>query len=160
MAKGERAGVYRRGGWRRWSRFWLAVWVAMTLTACVPGEFDESQLPPLPRITVDGKEVKSVQSSYCWKTWNSSVCADMAHSVDLMKKESAVSVRPGALIELEYEDPPDTRHIEAFRESEPLEREDDEAWTVPAEPGRVVFRVTGWWKEGDSSVAFVVEVER
>ncbi|WP_258000515.1 hypothetical protein [Bacillus sp. Marseille-P3661] len=124
-----------------------------------------SSKPPSPIITVAEKKVEVAQGSYCWNGLFNNVCADTISPSELIKFHGVkpTIVSPESKIKIKFKIEPNEHSLGVNKwlsdgniESAPL---DKNILTVPKEKGIYVYDVFARWEKGDSSYAFVIEVQ-
>lgn len=121
--------------------------------------------PPEPDVSVQGKDIEVTSGSYCWNGLFISQCADTVYStpLEMTAKHTPAVVEPGATIEVAFNDGPSPERIKSERWLEDGTNKTvqlkNERLTVPNKPGRYIYHIYGWWKQGDGNVAFIVEVK-
>ena len=121
--------------------------------------------PPLPTLTVGGKEVEVVRGSYCWNGLINSGCVDMTSPPDLIKDHelTPIAVSPESEMEIEFKKEPqdNTLHVNEWINEEQTKEVPvhDNAILLPKEKGIYVYDVSARWDRGDSIFAFIIEVD-
>ncbi len=129
----------------------LVMAIAVLLTGCMFGD------PPLPKVAAGKTKIPVSQSSYCW----GNKCSDYAAPQDQLADKTPTIVEPAARIKITYSGSK-PKKLNVSRAGDggftnvPIE---DGAIQAPIEPGVYYYMVSAWWKRGDSSGAFAIEVK-
>jgi hypothetical protein len=143
---------------RKFLVFLLAVFI-LSLVGCSEQERDT---PPLPIITVEGKELKVAHGSYCWNGPNSSSCVDMISPPEIMKHfgMKPVVVPPQSEVKIQFHEEPNESGGSMWLTNEKSEKVPitNNVLKLPNEEGVYVYDIYGHWEQGSASYVFVIEV--
>lgn len=125
--------------------------IAALLAGCMFGD------PPLPKVAAGKTKIPVTRSSYCWVN----KCVDYVAPQEQLEDNTPTIVERGANIKITYSgSKPKTLSVK---------RSGDGSFTdvpvangaihAPTEPGIYYYLVSAWWKRGDSSGSFVIEVK-
>ncbi|WLR57299.1 hypothetical protein LC048_10805 [Mesobacillus subterraneus] len=121
--------------------------------------------PPSPIITVDGKKLEVARGSYCWDGLFNATCADTISPPMLIEHHeiNPVIISPESEVKIEYKKEPEENTLGVTRWLNNNEVEDvslnNNVLVVPNEKGVYIYDVHARWEKGDSSYAFVIEVQ-
>ncbi|WP_294746710.1 hypothetical protein [uncultured Exiguobacterium sp.] len=117
-----------------------------------------------PNVEIDGKQVPTVQGSYCWSSLFSGRCVDMIYvnALHMTEKSNSVIVSPNEKIHLSFEREPDTLKIVRWDTKTKSEKVSfkNEYFKAPTDQGTYTYEINARWNENGSGVsAFLIQVE-
>ncbi|MED4402244.1 hypothetical protein [Metabacillus fastidiosus] len=121
--------------------------------------------PPSPVITVGDITVPTEQGTYCWSGFMNAVCVDMISPFEIVANSDLkpVIVSPGAELNIAFKNKPKANTLSATRWINREEVEDanlkGNTLIAPKEKGIYIYDVHARWEKGDSTSAFVIEVQ-
>ncbi|MCY1691354.1 hypothetical protein OVA29_12195 [Exiguobacterium sp. SL14] len=127
--------------------------------------FEPFRIEPYdPDVEVNGKQVPTVQGSYCWSSLFSAQCADMIYvdALHMTEKSKPVIVSPNDKIHLSFDRKPDTLQVvrwDSKTKSEQVSLTND-VFTAPSAQGTYTYEIIARWNErGDGLSAFLILVQ-
>jgi hypothetical protein len=118
--------------------------------------------PPIPLVTVEGKQIRVFQSTYCWSSNGKGECADYAAPPEQLKGHKPVEVKEGSEMKITFPFEPIKGSLSAslWQEEHPIKQEikNGNTMDLPKEKGYYIFIINGKWKEGDSSYVVPVQI--
>jgi hypothetical protein len=112
-----------------------------------------SPKPPLPKITIEGKEIKLIQGSYSW--CYSNVCTSTDYAAPTLNDMELTVVTRGSQIE--------TKAPERIKEFTLVNTSDinSDPYSVPVTPGKYLYSIHCSWflDQGSSDFYFALEVK-
>ncbi|MCM3126107.1 MULTISPECIES: hypothetical protein [unclassified Mesobacillus] len=121
--------------------------------------------PPSPNITVDDKKLEVARGSYCWEGLFNAACVDTISPPMLIKHHEIIPVivSPESELKIEFKKEPEENTLGVTRLLSNNEVEDvsvnNNVLVAPKEKGVYIYDVHARWDKGDSSYAFVIEVQ-
>jgi len=120
--------------------------------------------PPKPVVLSDGKEVPTVQGTYCWRNIINNECVDKISPPEIIANKKIVpfSVSPQSKIKISFKKPPiDGIEVDKWLSSGEIElvKVKDNVFSVPKEKGTYIYSISGRWDKGGSSYIFTIEVK-
>ncbi|OIN66573.1 hypothetical protein BLD48_09640 [Exiguobacterium sp. KRL4] len=121
--------------------------------------------PPEPEVTVKGTSLETTSGSYCWHSLLRGQCVDYIYTtpLDMTAKQTPTVIKPGAIIDVTYNDGPTPKRIKVEEWQQNGTRKKvrlkDNQLTVPTEKGLYTYHVSAWWGKGDGNVAFLIDVK-
>jgi len=127
--------------------------------------FEPFRIEPYdPNVEVNGKQIPTVQGSYCWFSLFSGQCADMIYvdALHMTEKSKPVIVSPNDKIHLSFDRVPDTLQVvrwDTKKKSKQVSLKND-IIIVPSDQGTYTYEIIARWKEhGDGLSAFLIQVK-
>lgn len=121
--------------------------------------------PPSPIITVDDKKLEVARGSYCWDGLFHASCVDTISPPMLIKHHEIIPVivSPESDLKIKFKKEPEENTLGVTRWLSNNEVEEvsikNNVLVVPKEKGVYIYDVHARWEKGDSSYAFVIEVQ-
>ena len=123
--------------------------------------------PPDLFIVIDGVRHETKLGSYCWSNGGSSVCADTAGPLELLKDETPIKVSANQSIKFkfDYEEPSEVGLNQVqYGNKETAVELSDRQMKAPKDAGIYYFAYSAFWEDedipnGDALYAFAIEVE-
>ncbi|MGE8006015.1 hypothetical protein [Lysinibacillus sp. NPDC093216] len=120
--------------------------------------------PPKPVVLTEGKEVPTVQGTYCWKNIINNECVDKISPPEIIANNKIVpfSVSPQSEIKISFKKPPiDGIEVDKWLSNDEIElvKVKDNVFSVPKEKGTYIYSISGRWDKGGSSYIFAIEVK-
>ncbi|HBQ77669.1 MULTISPECIES: hypothetical protein [Exiguobacterium] len=141
----------------------LTLAVLLILVVCIIVFEPFRGAPPKPEVKANGKDVPTVQGSYCWDSLLRSQCVDKIYrnGLDMTKEQKPVNVSAGAPVRIEL-----TGDLESVKLSQWNDQKEDATVTLkndqfnaPTEPGVYAYELNSRWKQGDGQFGFSLKVQ-
>ncbi len=141
----------------------LTLAVLLILVVCVIVFEPFRGAPPNPEVEAKGKDVPTVQGSYCWDSLLRSRCGDKIYrdGLDMANGQKAVNVSAGASVRVKLSGNPEEVKLTQWDEQKkksPVVLKDDQ-FNVPTEPGLYAYELNSRWKQGDGQFGFLLKVQ-
>ncbi|MFP7493121.1 hypothetical protein SFC66_04965 [Terribacillus saccharophilus] len=125
---------------------------------------DESQSEPKPpdlQVQAGEETVTAKQGGYSWKDGNQAVSVDSADPAEDLDAGQALSAVSGAMVELDFQKPPQSLEVERKAEDGSWENQQvyDSQLELPELSDDYIYRISGQWEQGEASYAFLVKAE-
>ncbi|UKS57431.1 hypothetical protein [Exiguobacterium acetylicum] len=119
--------------------------------------------PPNPEVEAQGKDVPTVQGSFCWDSLLRSQCVDKTYrnGLDMVKKQTPVNVSAGESVRVELSGNPEQVELIQWNDQKKESRIslNNDQFKAPMEPGVYAYELQSRWKKGDGQFGFALKVE-
>ncbi|QZY88211.1 hypothetical protein [Exiguobacterium acetylicum] len=141
----------------------LTLAVLLILVVCVIVFEPFRGAPPNPEIEAKGKDVPTVQGSYCWDSLLRSQCVDKTYrdGLDLAKGKTPVTVSAGAPVRVELSGDLKSVKLSQWddqKQESPIALKKDQ-FNAPTEPGLYAYELNSRWEQGDGQFGFLLKVQ-
>ena len=140
---------------------WIGVLVVLVILFFVFDPFRGE--PPNPKVEAQGKDIPTVQGSFCWDGLLRNQCVDKVYvdGLDMTKKSKPTVVSSNKKIDISFEDEPESMEIVRWKDKQDAEKVTltDDAVTAPKETGTYAYEIKAKWSNGDGQFAFLVKVD-
>ncbi|MGI1806668.1 hypothetical protein ACRPK8_13155 [Exiguobacterium sp. TDN 0502] len=141
----------------------LALAVLLILVVCIIVFEPFRGAPPNPEVKAQGKDVPTVQGSYCWDSLLRSQCVDKTYrdGLDLIKGQKPVVIAAGKSVSVElFGNPKQVKLIQSDNQKkESIVTLKDDRFKAPTKPGIYAYELNSCWKKGDGQFGFALKVE-
>ncbi|WP_329470861.1 hypothetical protein [Exiguobacterium sp. 9-2] len=141
----------------------LVLVVLLILVVCIIVFEPFRGAPPNPEVKANGKDVPTVQGSYCWDSLLRSQCGDKVYrdGLDMAKEQKPVNVSSGSIVRVELSGNPEQVKLTQWHEQKKKSRVvlKDDQFNAPTEPGVYVYELNSRWKQGDGQFGFSLKVQ-
>ncbi len=141
----------------------LTLAVLLILVVCIIVFEPFRGTPPNPEVEANGKDVPTVQGSYCWSSLFRSQCGDKIYrnGLDMAKEQKPVNVSAGAPVRVELSG--DLKSVKLIqwddqKQESPVTLNNDQ-FNAPTEPGIYTYELNSRWKQGDGQFGFSLKVQ-
>ncbi|WP_410503074.1 hypothetical protein RIF24_07485 [Exiguobacterium acetylicum] len=119
--------------------------------------------PPNPEVEAQGKDVPTVQGSYCWDSLLRSQCVDKTYrdGLDLVKGQKPIVVSAGEPVSIELSGTIESMELTQWndqKKSSSVTFKDDQ-FKAPITPGVYAYELQSRWKKGDGQFGFSLKVQ-
>ncbi len=141
----------------------LVLAVLLILVVCIIVFEPFRGAPPNPDVEANGKDVPTVQGSYCWDSLLRSQCVDKTYrdGLDLAKEKTSVTVSAGAPIRVELSG--DLKSVKLIQWNDQKQESrvtlNNDQFNAPTKPGIYVYELNSRWKQGDGQFGFILNVQ-
>ena len=136
----------------------MALTVILMVAACgnTEGMNEDPDLPGL-TVRVGGEEFQAAAGPYCWRTGNTTSCADASGDpFGYGDADKPITAAPGSEISFEFDRPPDSFTVLVKEEAGAEQPSAGPPFRLPEEPGKYGFMVSGEWPQGEVTFLYVV----
>jgi len=141
----------------------LALAVLLILVVCIIVFEPFRGAPPNPEVEAQGKDVPTVQGSYCWDSLLRSQCGDKIYrnGLDMAKEQKPISVSAGSVVSVELSGNPEQVKLIQWddQEKESTVTLKDDQFKAPTSPGVYAYELQSRWKQGDGQFGFSLKVQ-
>ncbi|WP_290787099.1 hypothetical protein [Exiguobacterium sp. UBA7533] len=141
----------------------LVLVVLLILVVCIIVFEPFRGAPPNPEVKANGKDVPTVQGSYCWDSLLRSQCGDKVYrdGLDMAKEQKPVNVSSGSVVRVELSGNPEQVKLTQWHEQKKKSRVvlKDDQFNAPTEPGLYAYELNSRWKQGDGQFGFLLKVQ-
>lgn len=141
----------------------LVLAVLLILVVCIIVFEPFRGAPPNPDVEANGKDVPTVQGSYCWNSLLRSQCVDKTYrdGLDLAKRKTPVTVSAGASVRIELSGDLKSVKLSQWndqKQGSPVALKKNQ-FNAPIEPGLYAYELNSRWKQGDGQFGFSLKVQ-
>ena len=141
----------------------LVLVVLLILVVCIIVFEPFRGAPPNPDVEANGKNVPTVQGSYCWNSLLRSQCVDKTYrdGLDLAKRKTPVTVSAGASVRIELSGDLKSVKLSQWNDQKqgfPVALKKNQ-FNAPTEPGLYAYELNSRWKQGDGQFGFLLKVQ-
>ena len=117
-------------------------------------------LPPMPILTIQGKNVPVKMGTYTWAENERGITVDTVEPPELVKDFEPVKVHPNAKLHVDFKDKPIEVKVGLWENNEVrFKNISDNTFTLPEDDGVYIGVVYASWQEGNATFVFKIQVE-